>query len=133
MHIDDYNMSMKGLIKNIETQAEENENFRKVLTTGKHTQVVIMSILPKGEIGTETHPDNDQVLFLEEGSGKAILGGEENEFSKGDLVLVHAGVEHNFIAGENGMKIITTYSPSHHKSGTIHKTKEEAEKAELEE
>lgn len=123
---------MKGLVKDIETQAEENENFRKVLETGEHTQVVIMSIPPNGEIGMETHPDNDQVLFLEEGSGKVILNGEEQDFDEGDLVLVHAGTEHNFVASEEGMKIITTYSPPHHSEETIHKTKEEAETAEEE-
>jgi len=89
-----------------------------------------MSIPANSEIGSETHNENDQVLFLVEGEGKVVLDGQEKPFRKGDLVLVNAGVEHNFITvGSTPMKIITTYSPPHHPEGTIHKTKEEAEAA----
>ena len=78
----------------------------------------------------ETHPDNDQVLYFVDGEGKAILSGEEAVIKKGDLVLVKAGTEHNFInTGDEDLKIITTYSPPHHPAGTIHKTKEEASQA----
>lgn len=118
---------MKGLIKDINGQAKANAYFRQVLENGAHTQAVIMSIPVGGEIGMETHPDNDQVLYFVEGQGKAILNGEEAEIGGGDLVLVNAGTEHNFInTGDMDLKIITTYSPPHHPAGTVHKTKEEA-------
>lgn len=121
---------MKGVIEDITSKAITNEYFRQVLETGKNTQVVIMSIPANSEIGSETHNENDQVLFLVEGEGKIVLDGQEKPFRKGDLVLVNAGVEHNFITvGSTPMKIITTYSPPHHPEGTIHKTKEEAEAA----
>lgn len=117
-------------IKNINQQALDNNYFRRVLATGKHTQVVIMSIDPGGEIGTETHPDNDQVLYLLEGAGQVVLNGETSDYAAGDVVLVPAGTEHNFIAAKDqSMKIITTYSPPHHPDGTVHKTKAEAEAA----
>lgn len=122
---------MTGVISNIKDKALKNDYFREVLETGEHTQVVVMSLLPGEEIGAETHTDTDQVLFCVSGTGKVVLNGEETSFQEGDLVLVHAGTLHNFInTGATSMKIITTYSPSHHPQGTIHKTKEEAEKAE---
>ena len=121
---------MKGVIEDIVGKATTNNYFREVLETGKNTQVVIMSIPADNDIGSEIHNENDQILFLVEGEGKVILNGEEKPFRKGDLVLVNAGVEHNFITvGQSPMKIITTYSPPHHPEGTIHKTKEEAEAA----
>lgn len=117
-------------IKNIQTQAKDNQYFRQVLATGKNVQVVIMSIPAGGEIGEEIHPDNDQTLLLVEGDGQVVLDGQSADFSAGDLVLVPAGTKHNFVAGgEAPMKIITTYSPPHHPDGTIHKTKAEADKA----
>ncbi len=120
---------MKGLIKDIKEKAKENTYFRQVLETGEHTQIVIMSIPPSGEIGMEVHEENDQVLYFVEGEGKAILNDEEETIQKGDIVLVRAGTNHNFInTGQDDLKIITTYSPPHHPEGTIHKTKEEAEK-----
>ncbi len=118
-------------IANITQQAKTNENFRKVLSTGKHTQVVIMSIPAGGEIGEEIHPDNDQVLYLVEGAGQAIVNGETSNFNAGDLVLVPAGAKHNFkTTGDAPMKVITTYSPPHHPEGTVHATKADADAAE---
>ena len=78
-------------LKNLTQQAKDNSYFRHVLATGGHTQVVIMSIPPGGEIGEEVHPDTDQILYLVEGSGQVILEGEPDDFSVGDLVLVTAG------------------------------------------
>lgn len=121
---------MEDFIENIVAKARENTYFRQVLDTSEHTQVVIMSISVGGEIGEETHTDNDQVLYLVEGGGKTVLNGVEKTYSVGDLVLVKAGVRHNFInTGQGDLKIITTYSPPHHPPGTVHKTKEEADKA----
>lgn len=118
-------------IINISQQAKSNDNFRKVLATGQHTQVVIMSIPAGGEIGEEVHPDNDQVLYLVEGAGEAMVNDETTSFSAGDLILVPAGAKHNVkTVGEAAMKIITTYSPPHHPDGTIHATKADADAAE---
>lgn len=119
-----------GLINDIVGKAKANTYFRQVLENGKHTQVVIMSIPPGGEIGEEVHPDNDQVLFLVEGEGKVVLDDKEEPYKKGDIVLVVAGTKHNFVnTGSDNLKIITTYSPPHHPAGTVHKTKEEADNA----
>ncbi len=121
---------MVGLVKDVKGQAEKNSFFRQVLETGKHTQVVIMSIPPGGEIGMEVHPDTDQVLYLLSGSGKVILNGEEAAYEAGDVVLVNEGTQHNFVnTGTADLKIITMYSPPHHPKGTIHKTKTEADNA----
>lgn len=122
---------MKGYIHDVKDQALDNDNFRKVLETGKNTQIVVMSIPPGGEIGEEVHDDTDQVLYFVQGSGKAVLEGEEKEVKKDDIVLVHQGTKHNFVNnGQEDLKIITAYSPPHHPEGTVHKTKEEADKAE---
>lgn len=118
-------------IVNIVKQAIDNDYFRHVLETDKHVQVVIMSIPPGGEIGSEVHQDNDQMLILVEGSGKVTLDGRESDFNTGDVVVAPAGTEHNFVTtGDTAMKIVTTYSPPHHPDGTIHKTKAEADAAE---
>jgi len=117
-------------IKNILQKAEDNGYFRQVLATGEKVQIVIMSIPPGGEIGSETHPDNDQTLLLVSGAGQVVLNGQTADYEAGDIVLVPAGTEHNFITkGDAPMKIVTTYSPPHHPDGTIHKTKAEADAA----
>lgn len=121
---------MKGFIEDITGKAKQNTFFRQVLETGKHTQIVVMSIPAGGEIGEETHQGTDQVLYLVEGEAKVVLNGEEKAYKNGDIVLVHDGTRHNFInTGAQDLKIITMYSPPHHPAGTIHKTKQEAEKA----
>lgn len=121
---------MIGYLSDVNSQATDNIYFRKVLDTGEYTQVVIMNINPNEDIGSEVHSDTDQVLYLLKGEGKVVLNGEEKPFKEGDIVLVHAGTEHNFITvGDKPMKIITMYSPPHHPVGTIHETKADAEKA----
>ena len=120
-------------IKDLESKAMENTTFRTVLATSKHTQVVVMDVKPGEDIGKEIHPNEDQVLYLISGKGTIYMDGKEMDFNKGDCVLVPAGTEHNFTTiGEESMKIITTYSPPHHPDGTVHKTKADAEAAELE-
>lgn len=117
--------------KNTQQQVVDNTYFRRVLDTGKFTQVVIMSIPPGGEIGEEVHEDTDQVLYLVRGHGEVILDGKTSGYEPGDLVRVAAGTRHNFVnKGREGLKIITAYSPPHHPVGTIHKTKKEADAAE---
>ena len=121
---------MKGLVKAIKQQALDNTYFRQVLETGENTQIVIMNIPPGGEIGEEVHDKEDQVLYFVAGEGEAILEGETQAIEEGDVVLVHKGTRHNFKnTGLEDLKIITTYSPPHHPAGTVHKTKEEADKA----
>ena len=116
------------MIQDIVSKAKANTDFRQVLENGPHTQIVIMSIPVGGDIGEETHTDNDQVLFLVEGEGKVVLNGVESPYKTGDIILVTAGTKHNFInTGTTDLKIITTYSPPHHPAGTVHKTKADAE------
>ncbi len=116
----------KGFVGNIETLTGQNTNFRKVIYTAQHSQLVVMSLKPKEEIGTEVHPDNDQFLRIESGQGKAIIDGNEYEFSAGFAIIVPAGAKHNIIntSEVEELKIYTLYSPAHHKDGTIHETKE---------
>jgi len=122
---------MKGYFGNLNGEARANSYFRRVVETGEKMQVVLMSLAIGEEIGMEVHPDNEQLLLNVAGQGKAILNGEEEKFDQGDMVLVRAGVEHNFInVGKEPLKIITLYSPPHHADGTIHKTKAEADASE---
>ena len=120
---------MKGFTNNIEKETLLNENFRKVLYTGKHSQLVLMSLLPKEEIGMEVHTDNDQFFRFEKGQGKAIIDGNEYELTDGVAVVVPAGAQHNIIntSETDALKLYTIYSPAHHQDGVIRKTKAEAE------
>ncbi len=121
---------MPSFIHDIKDKAKDNTFFRQVLSTGEHTQIVVMSIPVGEDIGEETHPDTDQVLYFVDGEGKAVLNGEDIPFEKNDIFLVKAGTKHNFInTGDEDLKIITAYSPPHHPDGTVHKTKAEAAKA----
>lgn len=120
---------MKGFISNIEKETLENDNFRKVLYTSKYSQLVLMSLHPKEEIGMEVHNDNDQFFRFEKGQGKCIIDGNEYEVKDGAAVVVPAGAEHNVInvSDAEDLKLYTIYSPAHHKDGVIRATKEEAE------
>ena len=125
---------MKGFNANIEKETLENNNFRKVLYTGKHSQLVLMSLLPNEEIGMEVHPDNDQFFRFEKGQGKCIIDGNEYNVEDGSAIIVPAGAQHNIIntSGEEDLKLYTIYSPAHHKDGIIRATKAEAEANEAE-
>lgn len=119
---------MNDYISNLILQALDNEYFRNVLETGNAMQIVIMSLKPGEDIGAEVHEHVEQALICLSGSGKSVVDGEEHEYVSGDLVLVRAGREHNFInTGSKDMKILTIYSPPNHAEGTVHKTKAEAE------
>ena len=120
---------MKGYVINIEKETTGNENFRKVLYTAKHSQLVLMSLRPKEEIGMEVHPDNDQFFRFEKGRGKVIIDGNEYSVSDGNAVVVPAGSQHNVInvSESDLLKLYTIYSPAHHKDGVVCLTKEEAE------
>lgn len=119
----------KGFVANIEELTISNGNFRKVLYTAKHSQLVVMSIPPGAEIGQEIHADNDQFLKIESGKGIAIIDGREQVFSDGWCVVVPAGAVHNIINTSNteNLKIYTVYSPAHHRLDVVHKTKADAE------
>jgi mannose-6-phosphate isomerase-like protein (cupin superfamily) len=122
---------MQGYIGNIEQATLENEYFRKVLYTDKKAQLVVMSLQPGEEIGMEVHKIEDQFIRVEKGNGKAIVSGTESMLEDGVAVVIPAGTEHNIInTSAAPMKLYTLYSPPHHKDGTIHKTKAEAEASE---
>jgi mannose-6-phosphate isomerase-like protein (cupin superfamily) len=120
---------MKGFNTNIENDTRENDNFRKVLYTGKHTQLVLMSLQPGEEIGMETHTDNDQFFRFEKGSGLCIIDDNEYTLADGSVIIVPAGAKHNIIntSSTDMLKLYTLYSPPHHKDGIVRKTKMEAE------
>lgn len=124
-----YNSVMKGFNANIEKDTLENENFRKVLYTGKHCQLVLMSLAPKEEIGLETHTENDQFFRFESGEGKVIIDGNEYAVTDGSAIIVPSGAEHNVInvSETEKLKLYTIYSPAHHKDGIVRATKAEAE------
>ncbi|MFH1866894.1 MAG: cupin domain-containing protein [Patescibacteria group bacterium] len=119
----------KGYKDNIEKLTTENTNFRKVLYSGEHSQLVLMSLKPNEEIGMEVHADNDQFFRFEQGSGKVIINNKEYNVSDGDAMVVPAGAEHNVInvSASEELKLYTIYSPAHHKDGIVRATKEEAE------
>ncbi len=121
---------MKGFKSNIEKDTLENKNFRKVLYTGKHLQLVLMTLKPGEDIGAEIHPENDQFFRFESGRGKCIIDGNEYHIKNGDVILVPAGAKHNVINADpkHELKMYTIYGPPNHKDGTIRTTKEDAEK-----
>lgn len=108
--------------------AEQSGDFRRVLWTGEHTQLVIMTIPPGGEIGEEVHDDNDQILSFVSGVGTAVVSGQSKRVKAGDVVVVPAGVTHNFRNdGPNPLVLYTVYGPADHADGAVHTTKEEAD------
>jgi len=124
---------MTGYVGPIEDQTMQNEFFRKVLFTGTHCQLVVMSLKPGEEIGREVHGNVDQFFRIEEGEAKFVFNDKEEHLTKnGDAVVVPAGTIHNVINASKtkALKLYTVYSPPNHPAGTIHKTKAEAEEAE---
>jgi mannose-6-phosphate isomerase-like protein (cupin superfamily) len=107
--------------------ARTNEDFRRVLDTGEHSQVVVMTIPVGGDIGEEVHPNVDQILIFVEGSADAVLDGERTPVGPNDLVFVKAGTRHNFInTADTPFRLVTIYAPPEHPPNTIHATKAEA-------
>lgn len=119
---------MKGYHANIEQLTLDNDNFRQVLYTGQHMQLVLMTLPPSGEIGLEVHHDNDQFFRFESGEGRAIIDGNEYELAPDDVVIVPAGAEHNIVntSDSQALKLYTIYAPSHHQDGVVRATREEA-------
>lgn len=120
---------MKGFSENIEKLTLENSNFRKVLYTSRHSQLVLMSLKPSEEIGEEIHQENDQFFRIEKGEGKCIIDGNEHSLKDGTAVVVPAGAKHNVInlSQSEDLKLYTIYSPAHHRDGILRSSKEEAE------
>ena len=125
---------MKGFCIDIEEATLENTNFRKVLYTSKHSQLVLMSLKPLEEIGMEVHEENDQFFRFEKGLGLCIIDGNEYEVGDGFAVVVPAGAQHNIIniSESEELKLYTIYSPAHHKDQIVRSTKKEAEENEAE-
>lgn len=126
---------MIGFFGPIEKQTLKNGNFRQVLFTGKHAQLVVMSLKPGDEIGNEVHHHVDQFFRVEQGEATFTLGDEKHVARDGDAVIVPAGTYHNVVntSKTETMKLYTIYSPPNHPDGTVHKTRADAEKAEAEE
>ena len=118
---------MKGFVENIETIAVKNEEFRRVLYTAKHCQLVVMALKPQEEIGAEVHT-LDQFFRVEEGAGEAILDGVRTAIQAGFAVIVPAGAKHNIInTGSVPLKLYTIYAPPNHRDGVVHHTPADAE------
>lgn len=115
------------ILKDIYTQTKENNNFRKVIYTGKHSQVVIMSLNEGEDIGMEVHENVDQILFIVSGKADTVIDEERSEALEGDVIFVPSGKNHNIInTGEGSLKLYTVYSPPQHPDGTVHPTKADA-------
>jgi mannose-6-phosphate isomerase-like protein (cupin superfamily) len=124
---------MKGFKSNIEKDSLKNDNFRKVIYSAKHLQVVLMSLKPGEEIGLETHKSTDQFFRFEGGQGKCIIDGNEYKVENGDAIVIPAGSKHNVINTDSvkGLKMYTIYAPPHHKDGLINATKKDAETSDV--
>lgn len=119
---------MKGFKANIEKETLDNDNFRKVLYTGKHLQLVLMSLKPGEEIGEEIHQNNDQFFRFESGTGKCTIDENNYQVTEGDVIVVPAGTKHNVInTSDEPFKMYTIYSPPNHQDGIIRATKKEAD------
>ena len=124
---------MAGYSVPIEKKTLENDYFRKVLFTGKYTQLVVMCLRPGEDIGNEVHKKVDQFFRIEKGQAAFVFNGKERHLAKnGDAVIVPAGTYHNVINTSKTakLKLYTLYSPPNHPDKTVHKTKAAAEKAE---
>jgi mannose-6-phosphate isomerase-like protein (cupin superfamily) len=120
-------VAMKGFVQDIEGLAIKNDEFRRVVYTATHCQLVVMALKPKEEIGAETHK-LDQFFRVEQGSGEAVLNGVRTAIRAGFAVLVPAGAKHNIInTGPVPMKLYTLYAPPNHRDGVVHHTRDEAE------
>jgi mannose-6-phosphate isomerase-like protein (cupin superfamily) len=117
-----------GYVGDIEKLTLANKNFRKVLFTASHSQLVVMSLKPAEDIGVEVHKKVDQFFRIEEGEGKVVMNGKAQKFAAGSAIVVPAGTEHNLIntSATKPLKLYTIYSPPNHRDGTVHKTKADA-------
>jgi mannose-6-phosphate isomerase-like protein (cupin superfamily) len=120
---------MKGFVGDIEDQAEDNSDFRRVIYTGKNLQLVLMSLKPGEDIGEEVHKDRDQFFRVEKGNGEVLIDGKRSKIKGDDAVLVPAGARHNIInTGEKPLRLYTLYGPPEHRDGTVHATKADSQR-----
>ena len=121
----------KGFIADIEDQTEENRDFRRVLYTGPHMQLVLMSLAPGEELGEEVHETTDQFFRVEEGKGEVVIDGRETRIESDIAIIVPAGTRHNVRnTGHKPLRFYTLYAPPEHPDGTVHRTRADAERAE---
>jgi mannose-6-phosphate isomerase-like protein (cupin superfamily) len=119
---------MKGFVDDIEDLTESNKDFRRVLYTGQHLQLVLMTLRPGEDIGEEVHADRDQFFRVEKGRGEALIDGRRTKVKSGDAILVPAGARHNVKnTGAKSMKLYTLYGPPEHKDHVVRATKAKAE------
>jgi mannose-6-phosphate isomerase-like protein (cupin superfamily) len=122
--------AVKGFVDDIEDLTEENEDFRRVLYTGKNLQLVLMSLKPGEEIGEEVHEDRDQFFRVEDGEGEILIDGKVSHIEDDFAMIVPAGARHNVRnTGDTPLKLYTLYAPPEHVDGTVHRTKAEADAA----
>ena len=125
-----YNQTHMIFDQDIIEYAKQNTDFRRVLKTGKNSQLVLMAIPPGGEIGGEVHDDTDQILVFVSGEGEAVVGEETKDIGPNHLTFVPAGSFHNFKnTGTEPLRLFTIYAPPEHADGTVHHTKEDADRA----
>jgi mannose-6-phosphate isomerase-like protein (cupin superfamily) len=119
---------MSGYSVNLEQATLDNDNFRRVLFTAAHSQLVLMSLRPGEDIGLETHPHTDQFIRVESGHGEAVIGGQTYALEDGSAIVIPAGSEHNVTntSTTKPMKLYTVYTPPEHPDGTLQHTKAEA-------
>ena len=119
---------MKGYVGDIEEAAESNEEFRRVLYTGAHLQLVLMTLQPGEAIGEEMHQDRDQFFRVEEGEGEIVIDGSRHRIEDDFGALVPAGARHNVInTGDEPLRLYTLYGPPEHRDGVVHRTKAQAD------
>jgi mannose-6-phosphate isomerase-like protein (cupin superfamily) len=119
---------MTGFVDNIETLTTENRDFRRVIYTGHHLQLVLMSLEPGQEIGAEVHEDHDQFFRVESGEGEVVIDETRKKIKDDDAIIVPAGARHNVInTGKAPLQLYTIYGPPEHHEGTVHPDKEDVE------
>lgn len=122
---------MEGFVKDIEEVTVRNADFRRVLYTGKHLQLVLMALMPGEQIGEEVHVSHDQFFRVEEGAGAVVIDGRNRNIKKNDAIIVPAGALHNIVnTGTAPLKLYTVYGPPAHRDGIVRATKAEAEATE---
>ena len=119
---------MKGFVENIEQLTTANTHFRRVVYTGKHLQLVLMTLKPGEEIGAEVHEGHDQFFRVEAGNGEVVIDGSRRPIADDDAIIVPAGARHNVVnTGSEPLQLYTLYAPPEHRDGVVHPTKAEAD------
>jgi mannose-6-phosphate isomerase-like protein (cupin superfamily) len=123
--------AMKGFVDDIEKLTQDNDDYRRVVYTGRRMQLVLMSLRPGEEIGEEVHAEHDQFLRFEDGHGEVVIDGRRHPVEDDDAVIVPAGARHNVInTGDAPLKLYTLYGPPEHRDGVVHATKADADRSE---